>query len=45
MAGQLYGREYVLGSCTHRPSDGKSWGSLKSAARRTKREPAINIKS
>src|SRR3989344_3797655 len=45
MAGQLYGREYVLGSCTHRPSNGKSWGSLKPAVRRTKREPAINIKS
>ena len=27
MAGQLYGREYVLGSCTHRPSNGESWGS------------------
>ena len=25
IAGQPYGGEYVLGSCTHRPSIGESW--------------------
>ena len=30
IAGQLYGGEYVLGSCTHRPSSGESWGQLNS---------------
>jgi hypothetical protein len=29
-AGQLYGGEYVPGSCTHRPSRHGSWSCLKS---------------
>ena len=29
IAGQLYGGEYVLGSCTHRPSRQQSWEWMK----------------
>ncbi len=37
--------EYVLGSCTHRPSRQQSWGHPNPAIRRGKVKPAMKLKS
>ncbi len=37
--------EYVLGSCTHRPSSQQSWKQLKCSARSPKLSPAMGTKS
>ena len=45
MADQPRRREYVLGSCTHRPSHQESWGYPNLALGRGKVKPAIGVKS
>ena len=44
-ADQLRGREYVLGSCTHRPSSQESRGRPNVAVRRQKAKSMIGAKS
>ena len=44
-ANQLCGREYVLGSCTHRPSRQESRGCPNVAVGRRKAKPVIGAKS